>query len=195
MSKNRKKIVEAIQSISAPREDTVMSGYVKEVDETKATMSVILNVSGQLVEGVLLHALGGSLKGMLVIPEQDSDVVICSVDGSGEYMLVQADKIKKVLLDISNIQAKVSDKIEINCDDIVFNGGNNGGFVIVSNLVDKLNGIEGKINTVIQKFETHVHTAPNGATSTALAAAPATTVTPPLQSTQLSDLENSKIQH
>jgi hypothetical protein len=190
MSKNRKKIAEAIQTMSSPAEDTVMSGYVKEVDESKATMSVVLNLSGQVVEGVMLHALAGSLKGMVVIPEQDSDVVICSVDGSGEYMLVQADKIKKVLLDISNIQAKVSDKIEINCDEIVFNGGNNGGLVLSDKITERLQLLEQDINILKTGF--------NGWSpiyESALKTALSTWISSQLQMTNSTDLQNSKITH
>lgn len=156
MSKNRKKIVEAIQNISAPSEDAIMSGYVKEVDEAKATMRVVLNISGQVIEGVMLHALGGSLKGMVIIPEQDSDVVICSVDGSGEYMLVQADKIKKVIWDIGT-------EIDIRCDKIVFNGGNNGGMVLIEKLKENLKTLK---DYVKETLEPAIHTAISEAKST-----------------------------
>jgi len=194
MSKNRKKIVEAIQNISAPSEDAIMSGYVKEVDEAKATMSVVLNISGQVIEGVMLHALGGSLKGMVIIPEQDSDVVICSVDGSGEYMLVQADKIKKVIWDIGT-------EIDIKCDKIMFNNGTNDGLVIIGNLVGKMNHLEDKINDIIDKFLSHVHKTvsinqPTGAVTDPTLPSP---ILPNqlqhLTSTQASDLENTKIKH
>jgi len=194
MSKNRKKIVEALQGISAPVEDTVMSGYVKDVDETKATMSVILNTGGQLIEGVMLHALSGSLKGIVVIPEADSDVVICSVDGSGEYMLLQADKVKKVLLDIGSMQAKVSDKIEINCDDIVFNGGDNKGLVKIEKLKSNLDALKSYIKNKLEpKINSGFGSVGNGvATSTLAIAAFA-----PILSEQINfeDMENPKISH
>lgn len=201
MSKNRKKIVAAIQGLGAPVEDTVMSGYVKTIDENKAVMSVVLNTSGQLVEGVLLHALGNSLKGFVVIPEPDSDVVICSVDGSGEYMLLQVDKIKKILLDIDSLQAKVSSKIEISCDNIVFNGGENGGMVKVTDVVGRLNDIETKVNDIISVFFQHTHKViaigqPVGPISDVTLPAPIL----PAQLSELAhtlkvDLENPKIKH
>lgn len=194
MSKNRKKIVEAIQNISAPAEDAIMSGYVKEVDEAKATMSVVLNISGQIIEGVLLHAVGGSLKGMVVIPEQDSDVVICSVDGSGEYMLVQADKIKKVIWDIGT-------EIDIRCDKIVFNGGV-GTVPVTSRVVNRLNNIENKLNDLLSKFLDHVHvSAQSGSPTTnvqSLILGPNQILPPALQNLQTTtdeDIEDSKILH
>ena len=190
MSKTRKKIVEAIQSIGAPMEDAVMSGYVKAVDEAKATMSVVLNVNGQVLEGVMLHALGGSLKGLVVIPEADSDVVICSVDGSGEYMLVQADKIKKVLLDIDSMQAKVSGKVEINCDNIVFNGGENGGMVKVGRVIEKLNFIEEDLNKVKHVFNMWQPVYENS-----LKTGLTTWIAQQLQETNINDLEDTKVKH
>lgn len=190
MSKNRKKIIEAIQGISAPAEEAIMSGYVKEVDEAKATMSVVLNISGQVLEGVMLHALAGSLKGMIIIPEQDSDVVICNVDGSGEYMLVQADKIKKVLVDIASLQVKVSDRIEINCDDVVFNGGNNGGITLADKITDRLQLIEQDINSIKTTFSAWAPVY-----ESALKNALSTWFGQQLQLTSSADLQNSKIKH
>ncbi len=194
MSKNRKKIVAAIQGLGAPVEDTVMSGYVKTVVEEKATMSVVLNTSGQLVEGVLLHALGNSLKGFVVIPEPDSDVVICSVDGSGEYMLLQADKINKVLLDIESMQAKVSSKIEISCDNIVFNGGENGGIPISDKIAGRIKNVEDKVNEILDKLKAiAIPLAPSGTYAFGIENFSSMSIITP--TTISANIENTKIKH
>jgi hypothetical protein len=183
MSKNRKKIVQAIQGLSAPAEYTVMSGYVKAVHEDKATMDIVLNISGQVLEGVMLHGLPDSLKGIVIIPEQDSDVVICSVDGSGEYMLLKCDKVKKVMWDIST-------EINVKCDKIIFNGGDNGGVPIVNNISDKLNHLEQDLNSIKQVFSawTPVY-------ESSLKSSLSTWYGQQIQQTESSDLENNKILH
>ena len=77
------------------------------------------------------------------------------------------------------------EKVIIDCDNITFNGGNNGGLVNIQALVDKLNTIEDKLNN-----HEHAYVSSGG---------PAVT-TPlpgdvPLVNTQVKDLEDSKIKH
>lgn len=85
---------------------------------------------------------------------------------------------------ISDTEAYISafsevDKIEVDCNDIVFNGGNNDGLVLIQQLVTKLNNLENKVNTIITW----------GATVTPPLA------TPPLMPTTQSEIEDTKIKH
>lgn len=46
----------------------------------------------------------------------------------------------------------------INNDDIVFNGGNLNGLVIIQDLTDKLNNLVSEFNAFVKVFNSHIHT-------------------------------------
>lgn len=50
------------------------------------------------------------------------------------------------------------DKLYINCESLVeFNGGKNGGMVLVNDLVTKINNLENLVNNLIEKYNGHTH--------------------------------------
>lgn len=76
-----------------------------------------------------------------------------------------------------------------------FNDGNNGGLVIVGDLVSRLNKLENGLNTLRSNFNGHTHLSPPAPVN------PVTTATPlPVDAgnntlTKNSDIENQKVQH
>lgn len=97
---------------------------------------------------------------------------------------------------LSNTEAYISSfslvsKIEIDCDNIIFNGGNNDGLIIIQDLVTKLNNLENKVNDIITALS--VLTLP---VSGAVAGPPAP---PPvvgfLTPTVKANIEDTKIKH
>lgn len=220
MSRQNEKVIDALRKLNAVGEEVVMSGYVKSVDEEKATMVVVLNGTDPVIEieDVMLHALEGELKGIIIIPEIDSDVTITSVDGAGEYILHKASKIAKVLLDVGDIVCKVTNKatleipeieitaetsIKVSCPDIVFNDGNNNGLVKVAELTAKLNTVEQDLNSLKQALQAVIGGAPipepgSGAPSAlqvALAAGLGSYYGQTITETQQADIENTEIKH
>ena len=76
-------------------------------------------------------------------------------------------------------------------DKIAFNGGANDGLVLVNQLVNKLNALENKVNSIISTFNTHVHAGVTiGSDSSAVTP---TLVTGTLTPTVKSDIENANI--
>lgn len=78
-------------------------------------------------------------------------------------------------------------------EEVVFLGGENKGMVKVTELVDKLNTLESDINDLKTAFSSWI-TVPNDG-GAALKAAAASWYSSPLTPTQISDLENDKVQH
>lgn len=80
----------------------------------------------------------------------------------------------------------------ISAPQIQFNGGDNGGLVLVNDLVDRMNLIENAYNDLVTKFNEHTHilalTAGTG--TAAITATPETTI---LSDTTASDIENGAI--
>ena len=72
-------------------------------------------------------------------------------------------------------------------DEIWLSGQQYGGLVKVSGLVDKLNNLENKVNSIITTFNAHTHA------STGAPAVP--TITGTLTPTTINDLENPDVKH
>lgn len=105
--------------------------------------------------------------GALYIPKVDSFVIVEQTSTSTAYVALWSE-----------------------LEEIVFFDGENKGMVKVSELVDKLNNLENKVNDLVNFTLTHIHPASAGTTS------PTTTpVVGNLAPTQITDLENDKIKH
>lgn len=85
------------------------------------------------------------------------------------------------------IEDEFGNKIEMVDGLIRFNGGDNDGMVLVNGLVTRLNAIEDKLNSLIGKYNTHIHPATSGTTS------PTTSQESTITPTNKSDVENTKI--
>jgi hypothetical protein len=84
-----------------------------------------------------------------------------------------------------------AESIEITCDNIVYNGGGNGGMVLVKELVKKINALEELTNTLLNTLKTTtIPLAPSGTYPFAPLYA---SVDPIVPVTVESDLSNDKI--
>jgi len=106
MSKNAAKIKSGLQHLSN-RPHEIISGTVVSVDEGAATMSVLLTDYDTNVDNVLLNGVSDNLNGLLLIPSVNSNVVIASIDGPGEYTLVRASNIDKALINIGTTKLTI----------------------------------------------------------------------------------------
>ncbi len=52
------------------------------------------------VKGVMLNSVLGNANGFIQFPADDSDAIIASIDGSGEYFLVRAAVLTKAMVNI-----------------------------------------------------------------------------------------------
>ena len=137
--------------------------------------------------------------------DEDSKTIDCEpIDGSADFLTVklQAEVSSGVLIvpkvgsfiileQTSNDSAYVSLFGEV--DEIILMDGENGGLVKVSELVDKMNNIENKLNTLLSTFNTHVHTGVT--TGAGSSGTTPSIVSGSLTPTQIQDLENDKISH
>jgi len=86
------------------------------------------------------------------------------------------------------------DYIKIDTDELIFNEGGNNGLVKVSELTDKINRLENKLNDLITKYNVHTHVASSfGAPTTPTPTPSQEVIIAPL--TTQNDLENTKIKH
>lgn len=123
MNKNTSKIKEGIRRLSnKPYE--IISGTVVHgsVDMTAYTMSVQPSDDTEPIAGVLLNAVSGENNGVILFPENGSDVIIGSIDGPGEWVLLRAGKITGVRITIGNVSFEMDDaQVNIQNNNVVLN--------------------------------------------------------------------------
>ena len=85
---------------------------------------------------------------------------------------------------------------DINRENIIFNGGDLGGLVVIQKLTDKLNELKDTVNDLITKYNEHIHstTATVGTGPVGVLSPTTNTATPALPFNK-SDYENEKVKH
>lgn len=135
----------------------------------------------------------------MIYPEKGAFVVVGFLADGAAAMVLATDKIESAEMVIGETSA-VLDKdgvridtskmsAHINKEDIIFNGGDLDGLVIIQKLTDKLNELKDTVNDLITKYNTHVH----------ICAAPSSPCKPidvpasPAKPFNKADYENTKI--
>ena len=161
-----KDLRDALRSLVKPNND----GFAKvctvdSIDLTTLTCYCVpLNDDADIINVRLMANIDN---GFLLIPEVDSIVVVSFLSDSSAYV---------------SLVSKVSE--------VHLNGKNFDGLVKVNDLVQKLNNLENKVNTIISTYNAHTHVASSFGTPTTTPVAPVTgTLTPTIKQ----DLENITI--
>mgnify|MGYP003294270969 CR=1 FL=1 len=163
MSEERK-CVDALRKIVGRTQFATYLAAVTDVSEQEAVCTVKRVLDDMEITDVKLNAAITNNEGIVIRPEKDSYVLVTSIDGMN-WFVSQWSKIEKISIDCT--------------DKIVINGGDNAGII-------KINELTQKLNELVDKFNAHTHTVPNGTSS--------------LTSTQASafnksDYEDTKITH
>jgi hypothetical protein len=101
MSKNTAKIRAGLKALTAKYTE-ILSGVVVGINETDATISVLVTGHEDPVEEVKLNAVSNNNNGWIIYPDINSDVIIGCIDGPGEYTLLRASNITKAIITIGN---------------------------------------------------------------------------------------------
>jgi len=104
MTKNSAKIRYGITAL-AYRPYEILSGTVVagSVNIGANTISVQTNYNDIPIEGVLLNAIGDSATGMVLVPKEDSAVIIGSIDGPGQWTLINASELEQAVIKIGEV--------------------------------------------------------------------------------------------
>jgi hypothetical protein len=133
MSKNTAKIRNGLIALTA-KENEILSGTVVDINTDDATMSVLVTNYKDPIQGVRLNAVEQNNKGWLIYPELNSNVIIGSVDGAGEYCLIRASNITKAVITIGD-QTLTMDGNKYG----IVNGGESLGKIMADLLQEILN--------------------------------------------------------
>lgn len=149
---------------------------VVSTDIDTCTCSCQLIGTNATVQKLTVHLMAETDDGFLLVPAIDSTVIISWTDRMLPYVSMYSE-IASVYLDSTGI--------------IQINQGTNGGLVKVVELVQKVNILENKVNSIIASYNAHVHPDPvSGATGT-----PTVPITGTLTLTTRADVENPNVTH
>lgn len=156
---------------------------VLRVSESNATCDCRpVNGAADFLGVRLQSAIGHEQLGLVAFPAVGSLVLIGLIEGN--------DSAACVLLSagLTAIKVKMQDfELDLNTNEMLFNGGLNGGLVIISKLIERLNSLERAHNKLVVSHNAHVHPA-NGTPS-------ANPSTSSVLITQAGQIENPKIKH
>ena len=143
-------------------------GKATNVDETKRTCDFTPIEADSKVTGVRLQGALSSTKGIVLVPKDNSAIVVSFFDRLTGFVVL-TDELEKIIIDT---------------DLVVFNGGSDDGMVKINDLVTQLNNLENAFNA-----HTHITTATVSGGSPGVLAVTVAPVTPTIKS----DMENAKI--
>ena len=142
----------------------VIDGFIVDVDTVNftATINIPRNSNGQTVDQfyykVPLKILRGSQASFVEIPSVTSHCLLTFKDNNIQRpALFSVDQCDKLLMKCGNTTFELNTGKDQDGNDIpgiVFNGGENGGLVILDKLVQKLNLLEKDLNKVKTAFTT-----------------------------------------
>ena len=194
---------QVLQALIAFVRRNVSGCFVGVVTNTdKAVSEGLIEVeSNDLTYEVRLQAITSeSAVGVLLVPKVESSV-FCAAEGNSEnsFVVVSFNEVEAVKLTIEGATIDIdkdavrlaieSTTIDIDKESIVFNGGKLGSLVVIQSLVNRLNTIEKAFNSLLNDYEGHDHTHPQGNTTGLLVPYLANDIS----ETKVGDIENNKI--
>lgn len=189
-----------IRQLAQPDGETVaLVCTVDEVDKNARTIDCTPINEGAPLLGVNLQANQEADYGFCLFPEKGSFVVVGFVADGAAGVVLLTEKIESAeivigdtsaVMDADGLRIKTEKmSADINRDNIIFNGGDLNGLVVIQKLTDKLNELKDTVNVLITKYNTHVHVC-------AAPGSPCKPVDVPAQTAKAfnkSDYENTKI--
>lgn len=145
------------------------AGKVASVDTTNLTCEVTFDHYPTLYDVRLRSTIDGNEKGLIIIPKQGSDVIVGMIENTPtSAFIMQYSEVKEIRLGDNQF----------------------GGLVKIEPLVEQMNAIEDKLNSLITSYNMHIHPLTTGTSSPT-----ATQETALAGTTQKSQLENPNVLH
>ena len=163
------KLGKAIKALVPDVAPVVVWATVTNVSAEKETCTV--DVDGIMYEDVPLSGFG-----MCVIPTEGSAALVAEIENTAHI----------AFLAFTEIEA-----LKINAETVKFQGGENGGLLIVNSVVSKLNALEQTVNQLKDILKNWVPTPNDG--GAALKTAASAWAAQPLVETKNEDVENQSI--
>lgn len=186
-TKTHQQIVQGIEKLGKgknPHANVIIEAKVKSVSNDNL---VLCEANSLDIPDVQLRPIvDGANKAVLVIPKVNSYVLIGSIEGRQEYIVLKVEEAEKILVKVGNMTFDILDTV------IKLNGDTHGGLTKIQALTTKINNIENKVNAILSALQAVViPLAPSGTYPFAPLFSAITALTNTLQS----DIENTKVKH
>lgn len=106
MSRHAEKIGAGIRSLlNRPYE--IASGVVTAIDDSHGTATIQLSDNSEPIKNVRIQAITGTDEGCRLVPETGSHVIIGSIDGPGEWVILTTSELQSAKIKIGNIECEI----------------------------------------------------------------------------------------
>ena len=161
MSKERE-CANLLKAIMGKIPQNCFVAQVQKVDG--ATCTVVRQGDNLKIAGVRLNELSDESVGMVIKPKADSFVLVARIDDFNYYVSLYSE----------------IDSVDIQCDKITINGGDNGGLINIKDLTKQLNAL-------VDTFNNHTHAVAQSGT--------AAVTTNQAEKFNINDYQDDKIKH
>ncbi len=144
------KIRESLNKFVESRIDSItLQGTVTNIDNAESEATISVNIGESIViDDVRLRSVISDNKGFTIIPKVNSQVLLLRLTNSDDFFVVASSEVEKVIFKGTNTG------IELNNDYIIFNNNALSGFIPdITKLVNKINALETKVNSIIDKLK------------------------------------------
>ena len=125
-----------LENFIGKNKPTILAKVVS-VDEGKAVCDI--DDDGKAYYNVRLSPLAGANNGILAIPKVGSYILAVQIESTDEWMILACSEYDKYIAKIGNVT------IELSGGNIVINGGENGGLVLLEAILEAINRVEDKL--------------------------------------------------
>lgn len=168
MSKERE-CANLLKAIMGKIPQNCFVAQVQKVDG--ATCTVVRQGDNLKIAGVRLNELSDESVGMVIKPKADSFVLVARIDDFNYYVSLYSE----------------IDSVDIQCDKITINGGDNGGLINIKDLTKQL-------NSLVDTFNNHTHSVSTEGSAVAQSGTAAVT-TNQAEKFNINDYQDDKIKH
>ena len=126
MTKNAAKIRAGISALAGRPYEVISGTVVAGTFDTDANTISVLPTDAtddtQAIPNVTLNSVSENSNGLILYPKDDSNVIIGSIDGPGEWTLLKASDIDKLVITIGNVVYEMdSEQVNIQNGNTVLN--------------------------------------------------------------------------
>lgn len=151
--------------------------FVAKVQKVDGATCTVVRGDNLKIAGVRLNELSDESVGMVIKPKVDSFVLVARIDDFNYYVSLYSE----------------IDSVDIQCDKITINGGNNGGLINIEELKKQLNKMSQRIDGIISALENSTVTPQDG--GAAYKAGIATALSSLTDKESFDNMEDKKITH
>lgn len=133
---NEAELRQMLENFIGKNKPTILATVVS-VDEGQAVCDI--DDDGKAYYNVRLSPLAGANNGIIAIPKIGSSVLAVQIESSDDFMIIACSEYDKYIAKIGDVT------IVLSGGNIVINGGENGGLVLLEAILSAINRIEDKL--------------------------------------------------